>query len=87
VNTGLWLGRAILALILSFVLGAANAADVKLLSSAAFKPALEVLGPQFERATGNKLMATFVLTPEVPKLVDGGRFLTSRLPIRRTSRR
>ena len=59
-------------ILLFFALGPANAADVKLLSSAAFKPALEVLGPQFESATGNKLTATFVLTPEVPKLVERG---------------
>jgi molybdate transport system substrate-binding protein len=63
---------ATLALTLLFTLGVADAADVKLLSSAAFEPVLEVFGPQFESATGNKLMPTFLLTPEVPKLVERG---------------
>jgi len=51
---------------------AVNAADVKLLSSAAIKPALDVLNPRFESATKNKVVTRYVLTPEVPKLVESG---------------
>ena len=50
----------------------ADAADVKLLSSAGMKPAADVLLPQFERATKNRVVAKYVLTPEVPKLIEGG---------------
>ena len=49
-----------------------NAAEVKLLSSAAIKPAVDALTSPFESATKNKLLAKFVLTPEVPKMIDGG---------------
>jgi molybdate transport system substrate-binding protein len=51
---------------------AARAADVSLLSSAAIKPVIEVLGPQFERASGHKLVSRFELTPAVKKLIDAG---------------
>ena len=50
----------------------AKANDVRLLSSAAIKPAMDVLAPQFERTTKNKVVAKYVLTPEVPKLIEGG---------------
>jgi hypothetical protein len=51
---------------------AANAADVTLLSSAAIRPVIEVLGPQFERASGHRLVSRFELTPAVKKLIDAG---------------
>jgi molybdate transport system substrate-binding protein len=51
---------------------AARAADVALLSSAAIKPVIEVLGPQFERASGHRLVSRFELTPAVKKLIDAG---------------
>lgn len=51
---------------------AAGASDVKLLSSAAAQPAFNVVLPQFEQATKNKVLARYVLTPEVPKLIEGG---------------
>ena len=57
---------------ISLTHGAVNAADVKLLSSAAIKPALDVLNPRFESASKNKVVARYVLTPEVPKLIEGG---------------
>jgi molybdate transport system substrate-binding protein len=50
----------------------AQGAEVKLLSSAAFKPALDVLGPQFERATGHKIQVRYELTPAVKQLASGG---------------
>jgi molybdate transport system substrate-binding protein len=49
-----------------------NAAEVKLLSSAAARPAMSVLGAQFEKITGDKLSVRFELTPEVPKLIEAG---------------
>jgi molybdate transport system substrate-binding protein len=57
---------------ISLTHGAVNAADVKLLSSAAIKPALDVLNPKFESASKNKVVARYVLTPEVPKLAESG---------------
>lgn len=51
---------------------AVQAADVSLLSSAAIRPVIEVLGPQFERASGHKLVSRFELTPAVKKLIDDG---------------
>jgi molybdate transport system substrate-binding protein len=53
-------------------LGQANASDIKFLSSAAIKPAMDVLAPQFERTSKNKVAAKYVLTPEVPNLIEGG---------------
>jgi molybdate transport system substrate-binding protein len=50
----------------------AYAGDVSLLSSAAIKPVIEVLGPQFERASGHRLVSRFELTPAVKKLIDAG---------------
>jgi molybdate transport system substrate-binding protein len=39
--------------------GAAQAAEIKVLASTAVKTTLEELGPQFEKATGNKVDITF----------------------------
>jgi molybdate transport system substrate-binding protein len=50
----------------------ADAADIKLLASAAIRPAMDMLAPQFEQTTKNKVVARYVLTPEVPKLIEGG---------------
>jgi molybdate transport system substrate-binding protein len=48
------------------------AGDVSLLSSAAIKPVIEVLGPQFERASGHRLVSRFELTPAVKMMIDAG---------------
>jgi len=53
--------RAIVALAaftLPLFAGCAQAADIKVFSSTAVKTVLEELGPQFEKATGNKLVFT-----------------------------
>jgi molybdate transport system substrate-binding protein len=50
----------------------AQAADVSVLSSAAIKPVIDVLGPQFERASGHKLVVRYELTPAVKTLIDQG---------------
>jgi molybdate transport system substrate-binding protein len=63
---------AVLVAIIFLTNDIAHAADVKLLSSAAARPAIMTLGPQFERLTSNRLIVRFVLTPEVPKLIADG---------------
>ena len=45
-------------LLLPFAATQANAADIKVFSSTALKGVLDELGPQFEKATGNKLIFT-----------------------------
>lgn len=52
--------------------GLAEAADIRLLSAAAVKPVMDVLGPQFERATGHRLIAKYGTAPEVLKLIEAG---------------
>ena len=44
-----------------------QAAELKVYASTAVKAVLEELGPQFERATGDKLVFTFGLTAAVKK--------------------
>jgi molybdate transport system substrate-binding protein len=66
------LSVATAAVIVSFGVVTAHAADVRLLSSAAIKPAADILLPQFESASKNKVAVRYVLTPEVPKLIEGG---------------
>ena len=51
---------------------AAQAADVTVLSAAAVKPVMEVLGAEFERATGHKIVARYLTAPEVLKSVEAG---------------
>lgn len=65
----------ILGVALGFALGSAlpaNAAEVRLLSSAAIKPAIEALAPEFEKQSGHKLIARFELTPAIPPLIEKG---------------
>ena len=63
---------AVLVAVFLFAHDIASAADVKLLSTAAARPAIMAIGPQFERLTGNKLVVRFEMTPEVPKLIKDG---------------
>lgn len=49
---------AIVGLALLFRAGQAQAAEIKVFASTAVKTVLEELGPQFEKATGNKLAFT-----------------------------
>jgi molybdate transport system substrate-binding protein len=52
---------------------AANAADMKLISTNAFRPVISELGPQFERASGHKLVINFVGGPALVKRdIDAG---------------
>ena len=50
----------------------AQAAELKVYSSTAVKAVLEELGPQFEKATGDKLVFTFGLSSAVKKQIDEG---------------
>lgn len=50
----------------------AEAAEVRLLASAAIKPAIEALAPEFEKQSGHKLIARFELTPAIPQLIEKG---------------
>jgi molybdate transport system substrate-binding protein len=51
---------------------AAEAAEIKVLSAAAFRQVMEDLGPKFERATGHKLAITFANLGAIVKRVQGG---------------
>jgi len=51
---------------------AAEAAELKVLSSLAMRPVMEDLGPKFERATGHKLAITFGNLGAIVKRVQGG---------------
>jgi molybdate transport system substrate-binding protein len=50
----------------------AVAAEVKVLSAAAMRPALKELGPQFERATGHKLVIEFDVVGLLKRQIDAG---------------
>ena len=50
----------------------AGAAEVKVLSAAVLKPALNELAPQFERATGHTLALTYESAGVVRKQIEAG---------------
>jgi molybdate transport system substrate-binding protein len=50
----------------------AQAAEVRLLSSAGIKPVVDAIKPEFERATGHTLSIKYVLSPQVPVAAQGG---------------
>jgi molybdate transport system substrate-binding protein len=52
--------------------GYAQAGDIKVLSSTALKAVLEELGPQFEKATENKLVLTFAPAAVLKTQIDQG---------------
>jgi len=52
--------------------GAAEAAELKVLSAIALQPVLGDLGPKFERATGHTLVITFAPLGGIVKLVQAG---------------
>lgn len=60
--------------VLGFVLQgiAAQAAEIRMLNSAAIKPVIDALGPQFEKSTGHKIAARYELTPAVKTLAEKG---------------
>src|SRR5260370_35887812 len=52
--------------------GMSQAAEIKLLASAAMKGACLELIPQFEKATGHKVSAAWSRTPDVEKRIAAG---------------
>jgi len=55
-----------------FTAGAANAAEIRVLSSNALKTVVEELGPQFEKATENKLNVTFGAAANLKTSIEKG---------------
>lgn len=68
-----WIAVGILAAgMVSLLRSGVNAAEVKVMLSAAFKEAYVELVPQFERATGHKVVTTWAPTVEMMKRLKGG---------------
>src|SRR2546426_1772956 len=59
---------------LPFALGptSAEAAEIRLLCSNGLREVMEVLAPQFERASGHKLIISFGLAAAFKRQIDGG---------------
>ncbi|HJY18540.1 MAG TPA: substrate-binding domain-containing protein, partial [Xanthobacteraceae bacterium] len=63
---------ALVGLMLAFAAAQAQAADIKVFSSTALKAVLDELGPQFEKATGNKLVFTIGPAAAMKSQIDQG---------------
>lgn len=63
---------ALFGLMLPFLAAPAQAADIKVLSSTALKAVLDELGPQFEKATGNKLSLSIAPAAVLKSQIDQG---------------
>jgi molybdate transport system substrate-binding protein len=63
---------AIAGLVLPLLSGQAQAAEIKVLASTAVKTTLEELGPQFEKATGNKVEFDFAPAAILKTKIDQG---------------
>jgi molybdate transport system substrate-binding protein len=63
------IGAAAAGLLLS---STAHAAEIKLLASAAIREAYLELIPEFEKTTGNKVVAQWAGTPDIQKRIAGG---------------
>ena len=50
------------------------AAEIKVLSAVAMKPALDDLAPKFERATGHRLTISYEVAGELRKRIESGEF-------------
>jgi molybdate transport system substrate-binding protein len=63
----------LLSAVLSFgAVTCADSAELKVLTARAIATVLEVVGPQFERETGNKLNVVTGFSPELVKRIDAG---------------
>jgi molybdate transport system substrate-binding protein len=58
--------------IVSFFAGAANAAEIKLLSTLALKSVMELVLPDFERTSGHKITALYGTAASLKKRIDEG---------------
>ena len=61
---------AMIGIVLPLLAAGAQPAELTVYSSTAVKAVLEELGPQFEKATGDKLVFTFGLSVAVKKQID-----------------
>jgi molybdate transport system substrate-binding protein len=67
--------KVMMAAFLSAALGfhvSAQAAELKVLAGAAFAPALQTLGPQFEAATNNKLLVEYGIAGPIRQKIHAG---------------
>ena len=62
------------ALISLLTQGVAAAAEIKVLSAVAMRPALDELASQFERATGHRLTISYEVAGELRKRIESGEF-------------
>jgi len=58
--------------VMSMAQGQARAAEVRVFVTGAARPMVDLLVPQFERATGHKLITTSALPPELVAKVEAG---------------
>ena len=63
---------ACLVLGMALVVSTAEAAEIKVIAGGSMTTVLNELGPQFERATGHKLVITSALPPELVAKVEAG---------------
>jgi molybdate transport system substrate-binding protein len=63
---------AVLAMAASAAPGPGHAAEIKLICSNGYHAVIDVLGPQYEKATGNKLVVSYGLAAELGKKIEGG---------------
>lgn len=59
---------------LSFLLNAAQAVELKVLSGNGSRPAVIALTKQFEQATGHKVTVDFFVNPDVKKKIEAGEY-------------
>ena len=69
---------AVVALGLPLLTASAHAAELKLLEGNALRAVMEELGPQFEKATGNKLVATLGTSAQLKGRIDSGEAFAAR---------
>jgi ABC-type molybdate transport system substrate-binding protein len=68
-----WLNIGVAALLSIGSTTIANAAEVKVLAARVLQTVLEEIAPQFERATGNKLIFVWGIGSEIAKTGHGWR--------------
>jgi molybdate transport system substrate-binding protein len=66
------LAAAEVGLMILLMHGLAAAAEIKVLSAVAMRPALDDLAPQFERTTGHKLTISYAVAGELRKRIEDG---------------
>ena len=82
-KTGLLMGAAIG---IGMMAQAATAAEIKVLTTGAFKQVVVALVPEFEKATGHKVVVDNGTVGQLQKRVDGGETFASTFADAATSR-